>query len=249
LRAVPAWFPTPMTHYTRYLSILIGLVANLIPLFGVLLWNWDTFQLLMLYWMETVIVAFWALMRLARLPEDQQPPIVDREGNRSGEFSLVGFFALHSGVFITVHLVFLWALFSQAWLKKVHGVASFFSELFIVNGIWFVLLLFFAANWISYLVDGRTALGRHFDNTVTKIVERRRNVRELTPSAPVLAIVGSLYARIVILQIAIIAGAWFAQSYGSVAPLLLVIGLKILIDLGLGSHAPSGKNVTFSISR
>jgi hypothetical protein len=32
-------------------------------LHGVLYWQWDTFQLLMLYWMETVVLAFWTLMR------------------------------------------------------------------------------------------------------------------------------------------------------------------------------------------
>ena len=52
----------------RVFSVLFGLAANLIPLAGVLFWQWDTFQLLMLYWMETVIVAFWTIRRLARLP-------------------------------------------------------------------------------------------------------------------------------------------------------------------------------------
>ena len=46
---------------------LLGLVAafigNVTPLYGVLYWQWDTFQLLMLCWMETVILAFWTLMR------------------------------------------------------------------------------------------------------------------------------------------------------------------------------------------
>jgi hypothetical protein len=31
-------------------------------------WNWDPFQLLMLYWMETTIVAGFALARLGTLP-------------------------------------------------------------------------------------------------------------------------------------------------------------------------------------
>jgi len=33
------------------------------PLYGVLYWQRDTFQLLILYWMETVVLAFWTLMR------------------------------------------------------------------------------------------------------------------------------------------------------------------------------------------
>ena len=42
------------------------LLANLYPLLGVMLWGWDAFLLLMLYWMETVIVAFWTVVRVAR---------------------------------------------------------------------------------------------------------------------------------------------------------------------------------------
>jgi hypothetical protein len=50
-------------------TLLLGLVAvgNVTPLYGVFYWQWDTFQLLMLYWRETVILAFWILMRRALL--------------------------------------------------------------------------------------------------------------------------------------------------------------------------------------
>jgi hypothetical protein len=38
----------------------LGLVAagNMTPLYRVFYWQWDTFQLLMLDWMETVLLAF-----------------------------------------------------------------------------------------------------------------------------------------------------------------------------------------------
>jgi hypothetical protein len=41
----------------RTLSTLVGLIANLIPLYGVPYWQSHTFQLLMLYGVETVIIA------------------------------------------------------------------------------------------------------------------------------------------------------------------------------------------------
>ena len=49
-------------------GIPILLIANLYPLIGVVLWGWDAFLLLMLYWMETVIVAFWTIVRIAQFP-------------------------------------------------------------------------------------------------------------------------------------------------------------------------------------
>jgi hypothetical protein len=39
-------------------STLILLIANLFPLYGIAYWGWDAFVLLMLYWMETGIIAF-----------------------------------------------------------------------------------------------------------------------------------------------------------------------------------------------
>jgi hypothetical protein len=44
------------------LGLIAAFIGNVAPLYGVLYWQWDTFQLLMLYWMETVILAFWTLM-------------------------------------------------------------------------------------------------------------------------------------------------------------------------------------------
>ena len=34
------------------------------PLYGILYWDWDTFQLLMLHCMETAVIAFFALVFL-----------------------------------------------------------------------------------------------------------------------------------------------------------------------------------------
>jgi hypothetical protein len=48
---------------------LLGLVAafigNVPPLYGALYWQWDTFQLLMLYLMEIIVLTLWTLMRCA----------------------------------------------------------------------------------------------------------------------------------------------------------------------------------------
>jgi hypothetical protein len=39
-------------------SVLILVAANLVPLVGVIFWGWDAFVLLMLYWLETAVIAF-----------------------------------------------------------------------------------------------------------------------------------------------------------------------------------------------
>jgi hypothetical protein len=203
-----------MLRVLQLLSALVGLIANLIPLAGVLYWGWDTFQLLMLYWVETAILAFWTLMRLSQLSKDECGTLtVNGRVTQATPFSLVGFFSLHAGMFILVHLVFLWALFSDEWLKNVHSARDFFYGLFVAHGLWIGLLMMFVTHLVSFLVNPKpvpetTADGKKSD--------------------PVGSIVGGLYARIVIMQVAIIFGAWFSRSTGSMAPLLIVIGLKSL---------------------
>ena len=230
----------------RTLSVLVGLVANLIPLYGVLYWGWDTFQLLMLYWMETVIIAFWTIRRIARLPVDQLGTIkVNGKEKAATHNTLCGFFALHAGMFIFVHLVFLWVLFSGDWLKKVHGFASFFDELLIANGLWLALIFMFVSGWIAYLAS--TSQG--YPRAMERGLYPKKKIAPATDASAdsVGSIVGGLYVRIVIMQIAIIAGAMLASSYGSMAPLLIVIGFKTLADMAASIRGSSAlKGATWS---
>ena len=230
----------------RTLSVLVGLIANLIPLYGVLYWGWDTFQLLMLYWMETVIIAFWTIRRIAHLPNDQLGTIkVNGKEKAATHTTLCGFFTLHAGMFIFVHLVFLWVLFSGDWLKKVHGVAGFFDELFIADGLWLALIFMFVSGWIAYRVSTSQGYPRAMERGLYPN-------KKIAPAAEagadsVGSIVGGLYVRIVIMQIAIIAGAMLANSYGSMAPLLIVIGFKTLADMAASIRGSSAlKGATWS---
>ena len=45
-------------------SALILLAVILVPLIGVTAWGWDAFVLLMLYWLETAVIAFWTIVRI-----------------------------------------------------------------------------------------------------------------------------------------------------------------------------------------
>jgi hypothetical protein len=146
---------------------------------------------------------------------------------------------------IAVHLLFVWILFSGEWLKKVHGFASFFDELFIANGFWLALIFMFVSGWISYLLSASQGHPRQ--------MERKLYPKKTLAPAPDAgkdvagSIVGGLHVRIVIMQIAIIAGAIFARSYGSIAPLSIVIGFKTLADLAASIRGTSSfDGMTFS---
>ena len=229
--------PTPVSFAYRVLSLLLALatlIGNLIPLYGVLYWQWDTFQLLMLYWTETAIIAGFTLLRLSKLSAPERGEItVNGKPRPATEFALVGFFALHAGLFIFVHFVLLWAFFSWDWLKKVHGVGSFFYELYGANFVWAALLFMIIASVISFLVYSAQP-------------SQRSAAPGEKATDPVLPIVGGLYARIVIMQVAIIFGALISGMAGSLAPLVIVIVLKTLVDVGGGYVVSTVKSMSVS---
>jgi Family of unknown function (DUF6498) len=220
-----------MTCIVRTVSVLVGLVANLIPLYGVLYWQWDTFQLLMLYWMETVIIIFWTVRRIARIPADRLGTVtVYGHLQPANHRTLCGIVTVHAGIFMLAHLLFLWLLFSRDWLRKVNGFASFMNELFLVNGLWLALVFMFVSGWVSYLISApptypqAAEAGPYRGKTGAQGSEA--NDGSLDP------MIRGLFVRIGIMQVAIIAGGAFAKSYRSMAPLLIVIGLKTLVDMG-----------------
>jgi hypothetical protein len=49
---------------------------------------------------------------------------------------------------------------------------------------------------------------------------------------PVGSIIGALLGRIVVMQVAIIGGAWVASRWGSLAPLAIMVGIKTVFDFG-----------------
>lgn len=92
--------------------VLIG--ANLLPLAGVLLFDWRVFDILMLYWVENIVIGVVNVVRMAASP------------GRDKVF-LIPFFTVHYGLFCFCHLAAVTGLFSESF-----GTASawqyFFSE-------------------------------------------------------------------------------------------------------------------------
>lgn len=211
----------------------IVFAANLLPLAGVWFWGWDAFQVLMLYWAETVIVASWTLARIATMPADLLGKIEVNGKSRPGtNLSMTLFFAFHAGMFIFVHLIFLLVLFSGDWGGRMTRPLSFLHALFISSGAWVPLALAFVGGFIGFVTARPqptivTRLLRSIDGQNPAFV-----AHGLDPNKDHIgSLVGALYARIIVMQLGIIFGAWFSQSYGNKAPLMIVIVLKSLIEL------------------
>ncbi len=214
----------------RVLAAALFAAFNLVPLYGIYAWGWDAFQLLLLYWAETALLFACTLAHIACIPPAQLGNMIVNGRTVPASWAMmVGFFALHGGMFIAIHLLFLCVLFSGDAFRHVDGVAGFLRTFFLISGAWAPLLVVGLAGAIDVLT------GTHHPAFVDAFA-RRLHVM-LAPRADtdkgdaVGSVVLGLYGRVFIMQFAIIFGALASSRFGSVAPLVIVIALKTVIDL------------------
>jgi len=216
--------PAPTSRFFLYLPVAILLIANFIPLIGVLYWGWDTFVLLMLYWLETVVIAFWTLFRIL-IAADVAKSFA---GEVLGRLYIFIFFLIHSGGFMAGHFVFLWAFYGGDWTTKLQfnpefwqlGLREFWDKMVLANGLLIPLVISFVGRGIGFVAEmAKQPLW-------TRLVAEDQH----TPNG---SLVGALYVRIVIMHLVILGGAALAQKYGALAPLVLLIVAKTIVDLVL----------------
>jgi hypothetical protein len=93
----PGW----VRYFRREPGVIALLVANLVPLAGVLFLGWDAFRVVFLYWLENVVIGVFHVrkMLLARGPIRDPQNLSESETARG----LAVFFALHYGFFTLIH--------------------------------------------------------------------------------------------------------------------------------------------------
>jgi hypothetical protein len=218
-----------MLQYLSKPSAIALLAANLTPLVGVVFWGWDAFVLLMLYWLETAVIAFWTIVRIALTPRDALGGIhFEGSDKPAAPLALAAFFTVHAGIFMGVHFMFLWALFSGAWSKKIHGVHDFVDQIVVGTGLWLPLLVLFVVRGaLMTFAAAEPSLRRLF-----RLAPRRpdRNASQLGPAETVLF---GLYVRIFVMQLTILLGAWFALLMGTIGAYIFLIAVKSAIDIAL----------------
>ncbi len=186
------------------------IAANLVPLFGVLFGGWSTFQVMFVFWLENVVVGIYNVLKMATV-----------RGPAAAKVGIIPFFIVHYGIFTLVHGVFVVVLFGGVAGGAFGGSAHVGSptEILTRSGPgWLLstLVIPFLALMISH--------GVSFVMNFLRGGEWERTSLPMLMAAP--------YARIVILHLTIIFGAFGVLLLGSNAfALTLLIGLKIAVDL------------------
>ena len=75
------------------------IVANLVPLVGVLFFDWSLFTIMFFFWLESAVIGCFNILKLVIVANILS-------------IITVPFFVVHYGAFMSGHLVFIFALFS-----------------------------------------------------------------------------------------------------------------------------------------
>ncbi|TWT75948.1 hypothetical protein Pla123a_27330 [Posidoniimonas polymericola] len=232
------WFGEMITRerlLQRRWSVASLLAANLLPLLGVVFFGWSTFEVVILYWFENVVIGVINVLKMitcapdsyeeslarltrgedevtAHLIKEQAKAISDSPWlNHGAKFFFVPFFIVHYGMFCLVHGVFVVVLLGGD--KPLEGRMGPPSG-WLSPG----LLVAAAALAASHLVS-------FFRNYLAGGEYRRTILPELMAKP---------YPRIVVLHMAIVLGAFVTLMLNS--PILLLVILvvgKTLLDLSL----------------
>jgi hypothetical protein len=216
----PGWTPALIMRNA------LALGANALQVYGVLVWDWDTFQILMLYWMETAVIGFWGLVRLAFLPAGMLGEMtVNGRVVAATNKLLLQLFVPFVAISMAIHLLFLWVMFSGDWSKLVRGPVSFSAVFIVASGAWVPLSFTLLAGAAGFYESPKRSIFRGTDPSPQPV-----NAASQQPDGVTAAIGGTL-GRIVLMQVAVILGGMLARAYGTTAPWLILIGLQTLLDI------------------
>ena len=196
----------PKQEFSTPASGWVLVLANLVPVAGVLFWDWSVFALILLFWMENVVVGvLFALRMLCADPADA--------ALWAGKVFLVPFFCFHYGMFTAVHGTFVFLLFGKGDYR--------------VDGLQLLApALRAAADYELWLPLGALAASHLFSFAWNYLY--RGEFRQV--QLPRLMM--QPYGRVVVLHLAIIFGGIAAMTLGSpVWALLLLLALKVGLDL------------------
>lgn len=222
-------------------SLVVMVLANLIPLGGVLFAGWEVGQLLMIYWAENLVIGFYNILKMITCTGaglGMQGQLLGREINidpkLAGKFStgmnvlkvfLVPFFTVHYGIFCMVH-----GMFVLHFAGGSKGMEPWDLVHVIRQDLLLPVMVLGLSHGYSFVRN--YLLGGEFR----------------TASPP--ALMFAPYGRIVLLHVSLIFGGFAVMAMGSPMGILILLVLgKIAMDLVLHARSHKRAQQIASISR
>jgi hypothetical protein len=204
--------------YLTNIPLIALVVANLIPLWGVVFWGWDAFNIVLLYWSENIVVGFYNILKMACVK-------VSHPAEHLRKFFMIPFFSVHYGGFCAVHGSFILVLFKEdsSFMNDTTWPCFF---------VFLQMLLNVIKNAYSIMsLEMRYAMGALFLSHGVSFVYNYLIKGEYAKVQPD-KLMGSPYARIVIMHLAVLFGAFLTAALGSpVGILIILVALKTYLDV------------------
>ena len=213
----------PSRDFSSNIPLLALVGANTVPLWGVLFAGWDAFLLVLLYWAENVIVGFYNILRIATAK-------TEHIAEQLGKLFMIPFFVVHYGGFTAVHGLFVLFLFQKGEGARAFPAAREWPCFFA-----FVQLLInvikeaFAVAPESFRVAFSGLMVSHGVSFVYNYLLKGEYANATGKD-----LMARPYGRIVVMHIAVLAGAFLTMAVGSpVAILTVLVVLKTFVDVQL----------------
>lgn len=206
LDAVIARIPAPAEKLPveRPVSAWVLVAANLLPLAGVLFWDWNVMVLLLLFWMENVVIGLLNVLRmLCADPRDL--------ALWAGKLFLVPFFCVHYGMFTAIHGSLLLAFFGDYASEGFSPVPAA-SQAVLDYGLGIGVAAIAASHLFSFLW-----------NYLYRGEFRHASLSELMEQP---------YRRVVLLHLVILLGGFAVAALGSpLWALVPLVAVKVVLDV------------------
>ena len=223
-------------------AVVALIVANLVPLAGVLWLGWDVWGILIIYWLENGIYGLFNVLKMRKAEGSDESAVAaaetrrqlntfrmnGRSPNGSSKAVLIPFFIMHYGIFWVVHGLFVLTLPLFA-LTGTDGEPDFGTTLNPL-AIVFVLVCLFISHGVSYVFN---YIGRG---------EYLRTTAAAQMFAP--------YGRLVVMHVTVIIGAMAISVTGApAAAIVVLVLLKIALDLGLHLAEHRGPSTAAAVAQ
>jgi len=216
------------------------IISNCVPLFGVLFLGWNLFNILLLYWLESAVIGFFTILKMARV------------GGWTNIF-MIPFFVFHFGAFMAGHFIFIAAFFGashfgpnfelpvlQVLVNNSLGTTAFgLLSIFISHGISFLVNFIGKKEYLAGLQENQktsqlvatTMESQAPPAAIPYILATNRFLRNPSLLAAQKYMLAP-YRRIIIMQLTLIIGGFLILPFGTpVAGLIILVALKTLTDL------------------
>lgn len=201
---VPAGSSQPPSSRAAVAALVL---ANLVPLVGVLLLGWSVFDVLVTFWLESLAIGLMSIAKIIRV---------------GGKKAIPGaiFFTIHYGGFSAVHLLFIVGLFRNGMMWSPLPPSS-------ESPLPFSPLGASAAVLATYWVAGLAYLASHAYSFVANFLGRHEWRRLTVHSTMMMP-----YGRVVVMHFAILLGGFLVAVLRQPAwAVLLLVVLKVGLDI------------------